>query len=119
MSISPNTTMAVHSLHALQTALRPDDRGVSEFAFQRNAGQVERAKVSEQEAQQVARHLNAELKPFNTELSFSVDKETEKIVIKIVSSETEEVVRQIPAEEVLRIAARVRKLLGLLVDGSV
>ncbi len=77
-----------------------------------------RTEVSEKEARQLAQDLNDALRPFNTELSFTVDKDTEKVVIKIVDSETQEIVRQIPAEDTLRLASRIKQLLGLLVDGN-
>lgn len=51
----------------------------------------------------------------STELRLRVDKETSRIVAQIVD-ENHEVVRQIPPEEALKIAARTRRLLGLLFD---
>ncbi len=40
----------------------------------------------------------------NTSVQFSIDDVTKKIVLKILDSETNEVIRQIPAEESLKIA---------------
>ncbi|MCW5895131.1 MAG: flagellar protein FlaG [Bacteroidetes bacterium] len=77
-----------------------------------------RTEVSEKEVQRLAQDLDDALRPFNTELSFTVDKESEKMVIKIVDCETQEIVRQIPAEDALRLASRIKHLLGLLVDGN-
>jgi uncharacterized FlaG/YvyC family protein len=41
----------------------------------------------------------------NSELTFSVDRETRRPVMKIVDRETQEVIQQIPPEFVLRLAA--------------
>lgn len=41
----------------------------------------------------------------NSELTFSVDRETRRPVMKIVDRETQEVIQQIPPEYVLRLAA--------------
>ncbi len=41
---------------------------------------------------------------FQRDLQFSVDKESDRLVVKVVDSETQEVIRQIPSEETLRIA---------------
>ncbi len=46
----------------------------------------------------------------NTRLEFSEDPDLERVVVKVVDKETEEVVREIPAEEVLRAAKALRKL---------
>ncbi len=43
------------------------------------------------------------------EMRFQVDRDTRRTVIKIVSRQTGEVVQQFPAEEVLRMAARLAK----------
>jgi len=52
----------------------------------------------------------------NSELSISVDQQTRDIVVKVLDSETHEVIRQIPPEEALRLAHSLRKLRGALVD---
>ena len=41
---------------------------------------------------------------FQRDLLFSVDKDSDRLVVKVVDSETQEVIRQIPSEEMLRIA---------------
>ncbi|MDG4866478.1 flagellar protein FlaG [Guyparkeria sp. 1SP6A2] len=41
------------------------------------------------------------------DLSFAVDDDTGRTVVKVINSQTEEVVRQIPMEEVLEIARRI------------
>ncbi len=41
---------------------------------------------------------------FQRDLHFTIDKDSGRTVIKVIDSETEELIRQIPAEETLRIA---------------
>jgi len=41
---------------------------------------------------------------FQRDLQFTIDKESDRLVVKVVDSETHEVIRQIPSEETLRIA---------------
>ena len=43
-------------------------------------------------------------------LSFSIDSGTERIVVQIVDEESGEVVRQVPSQEMLRIAAHLKQL---------
>jgi flagellar protein FlaG len=52
----------------------------------------------------------------NSELSISVDQQTRDIVVKVLNSETHEVIRQIPPEEALRLAHSLKKVRGALVD---
>jgi flagellar protein FlaG len=46
-------------------------------------------------------------------LQFSVDKESGQTIIKVMDSETKEVIRQIPAEEMLIIARRLQAASGV------
>ncbi len=120
MSISPQISTAVGTMPPLSTTIAyAGQSGMYEPLVRRDPKVEERrTEVSEKEARQLAQDLNDALRPFNTELSFTVDKDTEKVVIKIVDSETQEIVRQIPAEDTLRLASRIKQLLGLLVDGN-
>ena len=53
-------------------------------------------------------------------LTFSVDKDSGRTVIKVVDPATHEVLRQIPAEEILRMDKNldqmIERLKGLLID---
>lgn len=46
------------------------------------------------------------------ELSFSVHDKTGTVVVKVIDRESKEVIRQIPAEEMLRLAERMQELEG-------
>ncbi len=49
--------------------------------------------------------LNDYVQTVQRNLSFSVDKDTGKTVIKVLDSQTNEVIRQLPPDETLRLAA--------------
>lgn len=53
--------------------------------------------------------------PLASDLQFKVDEETGVRVIKVMDRTTQEVIRQIPSEEMLAIAATLDQLQGLLV----
>ena len=52
-------------------------------------------------------------------LSFSVDEETGTTVINIIDNETDEVVRQIPPDDILHLKKRMGEIQGLLLDRKV
>ncbi len=56
---------------------------------------------------------------FNTEAEFSIDKDTNMVIVKIKDKDTGEVIRQIPPEVVLKIAKTIDEFLGLLFDERV
>jgi flagellar protein FlaG len=68
--------------------------------------------------EQIVKDLNDTMRVINTNIAFSVDQDTGKTVIKVVDSDTKKVIRQIPTEEMLRVASRLKELLGILFDKS-
>ena len=51
-------------------------------------------------------------------VNFSVDEETHSTVIKIFQSETGELIKQFPVEEILAMIAFIRKNIGWLIDSK-
>lgn len=52
----------------------------------------------------------------NRALEFSIHEKTKEIMVKVVDTETKEVVREIPSEKILDILANILEMAGLLVD---
>lgn len=59
--------------------------------------------------------INEMIRVVDRNLEFTVDKDTDLTVVKVIDSESKEVIRQIPSEEVIQIAKALDKLQGLLV----
>ncbi|MBJ9975439.1 flagellar protein FlaG [Pseudomonas sp. S75] len=58
------------------------------------------------------------MKQTQRKLQFSTDEESGKIVVKVVASETGELIRQIPSEEALRIAHSLSDVKSVLFDAK-
>ena len=69
----------------------------------------------EQAVQESVEKLNEFIRPYVTSLQFSVDKDLGKVVVKIMDSETKEVIKQIPSEDVLALTKALGKVSGLFV----
>jgi len=70
-------------------------------------------------ADKIAEGMNNIARVFNASLNFSVDKPTGKSVIKVVDKKTEELIRQIPTEEMLKLMGKMRDMMGMLLDVEV
>lgn len=68
------------------------------------------------QVEQAVRQVNESLVLREVGLQFEVDKETDMVVVKVVDRASGEVIRQIPNEEVVRIAKLMNDGNGLLVD---
>ncbi len=65
---------------------------------------------------ELVRDLNQAMQAISTSITFSIDGATGKTVIRVSDAGTGELIRQIPAEETLRIAAHLNELMGILYD---
>jgi len=50
------------------------------------------------------------------ELKFSIHEKTKEIMVKVLDSETKEVIREIPPEKVLDMVAKLWEMAGIIVD---
>ena len=73
------------------------------------------APPSAEQINQALDEVRNALQPVAQNLLFSLDSDTGKTVIKIVDASTDEVIKQIPSEEILAISKALGKLQGLLV----
>lgn len=62
------------------------------------------------------RRLQHEADIFNRKLAFSVHKDLNRIVIRIIDTETNTVIRQVPPDEILHLMEEIRKTAGLFLD---
>jgi len=58
-------------------------------------------------------------KIFRGQAEFKIDKDVNKVVIKIKDPDTGEIIRQIPPEMVVKISKNIQELLGVLMDERV
>ncbi len=80
--------------------------------------EAERASDEGEPLTEVVSHLNDLVRELHRELEFSVDEDSGDTVIKVIDRETEEVVRQIPSEELMRLRARLQEAAGVIFRDS-
>lgn len=82
---------------------------------------VKEASAAEREEQvkEAAEKINEFIETMTHDLSFSVDKDTNRTVVKVLERESGDVIRQIPADEVLKIAKVLDELKGLIIREKV
>ncbi len=70
---------------------------------------------SREQLEQAVEAVKKFVMPISSTLDFSIDEETGIRVVKVIDSSTQEVIRQIPSEEILQIARALDRLQGLLI----
>jgi flagellar protein FlaG len=66
--------------------------------------------------QQVVRQINDFLKSSASNVQFTVDSQSDKVVVRIVDSQTNQLIRQFPSEEMLAISQSIDQMTGLLLQ---
>ena len=65
---------------------------------------------------QAERRVNEALEKLDFRLNFSIDEEAEELVVKVVDPDSDEVIRELPPEEMRELAQRMEELTGILLD---
>lgn len=81
--------------------------------------QAAKAESDPAQLKELVSNLNEMVQSVHRELKFSVDEDTGRTVIRVINSDTEEVIRQIPPDEILAIARNFTGSEGLLLNTKV
>lgn len=124
MEIRPNSTAnwgVPVSVPREPTQPTPPAIAVRVPAVQANAGSAgQRLAVAptEQELAQALKSINRALPNNSRGLEFSIDQDSDRSVVKVVDTNTHEVIRQMPSREAIEIAKALDKLQSLLARQS-
>jgi flagellar protein FlaG len=72
------------------------------------------SKPEAEEVKEAVRDIQEFVSNVTTDLRFTVDKETGRSIVSVVDSKTQQIVRQIPTEEIMKIARNIDRMQGLL-----
>lgn len=105
-------------------AFRPVTRSVGENPPQRSgdtkkdaAGDTAQARpMTDAELADTVDNLNEAMEALDKGLRFDVHEATERIMVRVVHRKSDEVLREIPPEEVLDMMARIQEMVGVLID---
>ena len=56
---------------------------------------------------------------FNRKLKFSIDKELDQVIVKVVDAETDKVIKEIPPDALKRLYAKMKEAMGLIIDTTI
>jgi len=122
--------MSVLSLGAVMPVSRKDNVNATNELQGKTASQAEskdslaaRSASTEKqpergELEQSVQDLNSLVQELQRELRFSVDDNSGDTVVKVIDRQTDEVVRQIPSEEILQLRERLEAATGALFKGE-
>jgi len=69
-----------------------------------------------QELRKLTEELNKALNPLNTTLKFKFNDKVEELMVKVVDTQNNKVIREYPSKEALELMEKMREVVGLLFD---
>ncbi|MDR1933279.1 MAG: flagellar protein FlaG [Spirochaetales bacterium] len=79
----------------------------------------EKKKVDPALIQNAVRDIEKFSSVLNRRLKYSVNKELDQVVVKVIDSATDKVIKVLPPEELQRLHSRIRETIGLLFDETI
>ncbi|QAR34223.1 flagellar protein FlaG [Geovibrio thiophilus] len=76
----------------------------------------ENKKVKPEEVQAAVEKLNESLRTMDVRREFSVEKQLNAVIVKLIDKDHGSVIKQIPSEEALRLSRNIKEMVGLMLD---
>lgn len=79
---------------------------------------IETREVREQkeELNELAKQLNKELNPLNTNVTFSFNDDIDGLYVTVSEKNTNRVIRKIPSDEAMALMAKMKEVVGMIFD---
>ena len=68
------------------------------------------------ELQKIVEELNRVMNPLNENLKFQFNNKVDELVVKVVDTKSNKIIREFPPQEALKLMEKMRELVGLLFD---
>jgi len=102
VAILANAVGTTRSMPSKTTGVVAEERQV--IAATTAEVQSRDVEVSKEDIDEAVSHLKEYVQSMQRDMDFSVDDKTGRFVVKVIDSQTKEVIRQIPSEEMLAIS---------------
>jgi flagellar protein FlaG len=100
-------------MQAQQTQQKESIQRVEKAQVSSNKDQT---KLSQEELKELSKALNHFLSLFNLETKLVYNKDAGQVIVQVIDKRTNEVIKQIPPEELLEVAKKIHDFVGLLLE---
>jgi len=112
-------TTTVSKLKQVASSSASTNRAESRVSEQTREDTGNQAKLTREDVEDMVEALEDFANTVQTRLNFTIDDGTKDVVVKIMDKETNEVIKQFPAEEMLELREKMQDLSGLLFSTDV
>ena len=68
---------------------------------------------------QITEELRIVSHAFNRRLKFSINRDLNQVIVKVIDKETDKVIKELPSRELQHLHLRIREAIGLLIDEEI
>jgi flagellar protein FlaG len=114
-----NLTQKTQSFEALghnNSIKRNELQKVSRIEEQKEIIEKEDKNKLKKELQKITEELNKALNPLSTTLKFQFNDKIDELMVKVVDTQNNKVIREYPPKEALELMEKMREIVGLLFD---
>jgi len=90
----------------------------TEYTSSENANPERDIKLTKENIDNVVDTLNSAAKSVDRRVNFSFNEKTNRVIIKFINGDTNEVIREIPPKEMIKLLERMNDFIGMFVDES-
>jgi len=83
--------------------------------LQKSDQKSDRDKIKK-ELQEITERLNKEMDPLKTSIRFGFNDKVDELYVSVIDTSNNQVIRKIPSDEAMRLAEKMRELVGMLFD---
>ena len=112
----PSSAGQSGNVAAQDKSARAEDLAQQEAKQEQREEQKERDERQRENLEQLKAATNEFLAQFNVQIDFTKDRDYETLVCQVKELQSEEVIRQIPPEVMLRVAKNLEEMSGILLD---
>ncbi len=95
---------------------KPVGKGTIGNGGMNNPLEAQQGEYSSQKLEMAVDQLNKTMETYGTELKFTIHKESGEVLVKVINTKDDSVIREIPPERVLDFIGRIKKMLGIIFD---
>ncbi|MCL2792799.1 MAG: flagellar protein FlaG [Spirochaetaceae bacterium] len=108
-----NQQKAVQLIQPEQSEVAKEAAAKAERNLQRTVA------ISKEEMDRHIRRILQDASLFNRDLRYSINRETNEVIVKVVDKTTDKVIKEIPPEALQRLQIGLKRQLGLLIDEKI
>ncbi|BDY12004.1 FlaG family protein [Hydrogenimonas cancrithermarum] len=111
----PTTSHGVGNAHKTVSQTQKSSQQMAREEVQQSERKADTQKLKKQ-LQEITDQLNKEMNPLNTSIRFGFNDKVEEMYVSVIDTSTDQEIRKIPSEEAMRLAAKMRELVGMIFD---